>query len=184
MSNRSDNNNKKDSTLAALLKDKPTRGRPRRDVGRHNVYVALTKEEKKHMRELAKKMPDNIVRADIPDLAVTILTSKLEGLRRAVADRNREIPEGVTDFDSLYLLWDLPLPIKDTERKWTSIRLSPQEAIELGRTQGTLNAAFGATRSDTFSLGLALLTQYLEEIVILPDFALNEVRNQIIHDLL
>jgi hypothetical protein len=178
MSNQPEKN--KDSTLAALLKEKPRRGRPRRDVSRQNVYVALTVAEKSHMRSLSKKMPKSIVRADVPDLAVTILSARLEAMRRAVADRNREIPEGVTDFDSLYLLWDMPIPDSDEERKWTSIRLSPQEAIELGRVQGTLNAAFGATRSDTFSLGLALLTQHLEDHTLSADLSLSDVRNQII----
>jgi hypothetical protein len=178
MSNQPEKN--KDSTLAALLKEKPKRGRPRRDVSRQNVYVALTIAEKSHMRNLSKEMPKSIVRADVPDLAVTILSARLEAMRRAVADRNREIPEGVTDFDSLYLLWDMPIPNSDEERKWTSIRLSPQEAIELGRVQGTLNAAFGATRSDTFSLGLALLTQYLEDHTLSADLSLSDVRNQII----
>ncbi len=170
----------KDSTLAALLKEKPQRGRPRRDVSRQNVYVALTVAEKNHMRNLSKDLPKSIVRADVPDLAVTVLSARLEAMRRAVADRNREIPEGVTDFDSLYLLWDMPIPDSEEERKWTSIRLSPQEAIELGRVQGALNAAFGATRSDTFSLGLALLTQYLEDHTLSADLSLSEVRNLII----
>lgn len=178
MSNQPGKN--KDSTLAALLKEKPKRGRPRHDVSRQNVYVALTTTEKDHMRNLSKEMPKSIVRADVPDLAVTILSARLEAMRRAVADRNREIPEGVTDFDSLYLLWDMPLPDSGEERKWTSIRLSPQEAIELGRVQGTLNAAFGATRSDTFSLGLALLTQYLEDHTLSANSSLSDVRNQII----
>lgn len=178
MSNQLDKS--KDSTLAALLKEKPKRGRPRHDVSRQNVYVALTVLEKSHMRNLSKEMPKSIVRADVPDLAVTILSARLEAMRRAVADRNREIPEGVTDFDSLYLLWDMMIPDSDEERKWTSIRLSPQEAIELGRVQGTLNAAFGATRSDTFSLGLALLTQFLEDHTLSADLSLSDVRNQII----
>jgi hypothetical protein len=177
MNNQSDN--QKQSTLAALLKEKPRRGRPRRDVSRQNVYVALTQREKNHMRELAARMPAAISRADIPDLAVTTLAARLESLRRAVADRNREIPEGVTDFDSLYLLWDAPLADKESERKWTSIRLSPQESIELGRVQGMLNAAFGATRSDTFSLGLALLTQYVDGRVLDPSLTLNDLRNRI-----
>mgnify|MGYP006909079710 CR=1 FL=1 len=178
MSNQSGKN--KESTLAALLQEKPKRGRPRHDVSRQNVYVALTASEKRHMRRLATEMPESIVRADVPDLAVTILSARLEAMRRAVADRNREIPEGVTDFDSLYLLWDMALPDSAEERKWTSIRLSPQEAIELGRVQGMLNAAFGATRSDTFSLGLALLTQHLEDHTLSADFSLSDVRNQII----
>ncbi len=182
MSNQSDN--QKDSTLAALLKEKPKRGRPRRDVSRQNVYVALTVNEKAHMRSLSKELPTSIARADVPDLAVTILSARLEAMRRAVADRNREIPEGVTDFDSLYLLWDMPLPDNSVERKWTSIRLSPQEAIELGRVQGTLNAAFGATRSDTFGLGLALLTQFKEDHTLSADLSLSAVRNQIISNFL
>lgn len=184
MSNQSDKSKDKDSTLAALLKEKPKRGRPRRDVSRQNVYVALTVEEKIHMRELSRQMPQSVARADVPDLAVAVLSARLESLRLAVADRNREIPEGVTDFDSLYLLWDLLLPVKGVERKWTSIRLSPQEAIELGRVQGTLNAAFGATRSDTFSLGLALLTQYLENHTLSTDLTPSNVRNQIISNFL
>lgn len=181
MNNRSE---KKDSTLAALLKEKPKRGRPKHDVSRQNVYVALTNEEKHRLRDLANDLPQNIVRADVPDLAVAILAARLEALHQAVADRNREIPEGVTDFESLYLLWDLPLPPKGIERKWTSIRLSPQEAIELGRVQGTLNAAYGTTRSDTFSLGLALLSQYLEDNQLPATLTLTEIRNQLISNYL
>ncbi|MCZ7669441.1 MAG: hypothetical protein M5U34_20805 [Chloroflexi bacterium] len=146
--------------------------------------MALTNEEKRRLRDLANELPPHIVRADVPDLAVAILAARLEALHQAVADRNREIPEGVTDFDSLYLLWDLPLPPKGIERKWTSIRLSPQESIELGRVQGTLNAAYGTTRSDTFSLGLALLTQYLEDNQLSASLTLIEIRNQLISNYL
>ena len=63
--------------------------------------------------------------------AGSILTARLEALRVAVAGRNREIPEGITDLESLYLLWDLSLPPEDAPEKWTSIRVSPQQAIEL-----------------------------------------------------
>lgn len=114
------------------------------------------------MYELTANLPKGLVRADLPDLAISFLAARLDALRRDVADRGREIPEGVTDMDSLYLLWDLPLPEKSTSSKWTSIRVSPQQAIELGRAQGTLNAIFGANRSEVFSLGLTLLDQFLQ----------------------
>lgn len=158
-------NTKHASTLAALLKEKPKRGRPPRKVSRQNVYVSLTPGQKKKIKELAETFPNGIVRADIPDLAVTILTTRMEALRLAIADRNREIPEGVTDMDSLYLLWDVQLPQNVHQQKWTSIRLSPQQVIELGRLHGTLNAIFGATRSDTFGLGLSLLELFVDKIV-------------------
>lgn len=158
---QNERNKRQDSTLAALLKQKPRRGRPPRAVSRQNVYVALSDEEKQTMKALAERLPGNIARADIADLAITLLSVRLEELRRAVSDRSREFPEGVTDIDSLYLLWDLPLPASEEELKWTSIRVSPQQAIELGRMHGTLNALFGATRSEVYSLGLALLGQFL-----------------------
>jgi len=154
------------STLAALLKDKPKRGRPTHAVSRQNVYVSLTKQQKSVMKELAAQMPKGIVKADIPDLAVSTLSARMEALRQAVSGRDREIPEGITDLDSLFLLWDLPMPEgKEVERKWTSIRLSPQPAIELGRLHGTLYAVFSASRSETFSLSLALLTQFVESVL-------------------
>ncbi len=149
------------STLAALLKDKPKRGRPRRNVSRQNVYVALSEDQKEYMNDLVARLPKGLVRADLPDLAISILAARLEALRRDVADRDREIPEGVTDLESLYLLWDLPLPSEETDTNWTSIRVSPQQAIELGRAHGTLKAVFGGNRSQTFSLGLTLLAQFL-----------------------
>ncbi len=149
------------ATMAALLKEKPKRGRPPRTVSRQNVYVALRPDEKALMKVLASRLPDGLARADLADLTITILTARLEALRRAVAGRNREIPEGVTDMDSLYLLWDMSLPPKEGEEKWTSVRVSPQQVIELGRAHGALNAAFGASRSETFSLGLVLLDHYL-----------------------
>jgi hypothetical protein len=95
-------------------------------------------------------------------MAVHLMAMRLELLRRAVADRNREIPEGITDLDSLYLLWDLPLSRDNSEPKWTSIRLSPQQAIELGRAHGTLKVLFGTSRSQVFALSLALLTQFIQ----------------------
>lgn len=149
------------ATMAALLKEKPKRGRPPRKVSRQNVYVALRADEKDLVKDLAARLPEGLVRADVADLAITILNAHLEALRRAVAGRNREIPEGVTDIESLYLLWDLPLPPKGAEEKWTSVRVSPQQVIELGRAHGALNAAFGASRSETFSLGLVLLDCHL-----------------------
>ena len=153
---------KGDSTLAALLREKPKRGRPPHAVSRQNVYVELTPTNKQLLKQLAAYLPDELKRADLSDLAVSVLTARLEALRRAVAGRNREIPEGITDLESLYLLWDLPLPDHSAERSWTSIRLSPQQSIELGRAHGTFNAIFGSNRSDTFELALGLLQQFLE----------------------
>lgn len=170
------------STLAALLKDKPKRGRPSHNVSRQNVYVALAKSQKKQMKQLANLLSDEIGRADIPDLSITVLSARLEALRRAVADRNREMPEGITDLESLYLLWDLPLPATDEkEPSWTSIRVSPQQVIELGRAHGTLNAVFGANRSETFSLALSLLEQLIEDHPLIKQHdSLDEMRKQIL----
>ncbi|MFQ5398283.1 MAG: hypothetical protein ACE5E7_01660 [Anaerolineae bacterium] len=161
MSN-TDKRKRRASTLAALLEEKPKRGRPPRDVSRQNVYVTLSDEQKACMKKLVAYLPQGLARADLPDLAITVLAARFEALRQAVADRNREIPEGVTDLESLYLLWDAPLPPDNQTSRWTSIRVSPQQAIELGRVRGILNAAFGATRSETFALALALLAQWLE----------------------
>jgi hypothetical protein len=169
------------STMAALLEEKPKRGRPRHAVSRQNVYVAMRSEEKALMRPLVEYLPDGLKRADLADLAVSALTARLEALRRAVAGRSREIPEGVTDLESLYLLWDLPLPPVGVEEKWTSIRLSPQQVIELGRANGALNAAFGASRSQTFSLALSILSQYLEGSSLDDtDMTLAELRRQML----
>lgn len=174
-------NKQRSSTMAALLKDKPKRGRPRRDVDRQNVYVAMTKEQKLAMRRLADQLAPHIVRADIPDLAITVLAARMEALRRAVADRNREMPEGITDLESLYLLWDLSLPPKEPDEKWTSLRVSPQQAIELGRLHGTLNAIFGSNRSETFALGLVLLEQVIEDYQLFKDeLALDGLRTKLI----
>ena len=165
--------------MAALLEEKPKRGRPRHDVSRQNVYVALRPEEKELMKRLIGYLPPQLKRADLADLAVTALTARLEALRRAVAGRSREIPEGVTDLESLYLLWDLPLPSQEAEEKWTSIRVSPQQVIELGRAHGALNAAFGASRSQTFNLALSILAQFLEHNPLAEtNLTLAEVRGQ------
>lgn len=153
---------KRESTLAALLEEKQKRGRPKRAISRQNVYVALSLEQKEQLGRLAGLLPKGLNRSDIPDMAVHLLAMRLELLRRAVADRNREIPEGITDLDSLYLLWDLPLSRDKGEAKWTSIRLSPQQAIELGRAHGTLRVLFGTSRSQVFALSLALLTQFIQ----------------------
>lgn len=153
-------NSKRDNTLAALLKEKPKRGRPPRQVSRQNVYVALTKSQRKQITAMAKLLPESLSRADIPDMAVNLLSVRMESLRQAVSGRNREMPEGIVGLDSLRLLWDLPLH-EDGDAKWTSIRLSPQQVISLGRVHGILNALFGATRSDVFDLALALLYQFL-----------------------
>ena len=149
----------KKSTIAALLQERPKRGRPPRRISRQNVYVALTDEEKARMYELAAALPPGLKRADIPDLAIGMLALRLEHIRRQVADRDREMPEGITDLESLYLLWDVPLPAEDEDRKWTSLRVSPQQAIELGRVHGVLHALFGANRSQVYILGLSLLRQ-------------------------
>jgi hypothetical protein len=158
-------NDQKDSTLAALLREKRTRrGRPRHAVSRQNVYVALTPEQKAIMKRLADVLPECVQRADIPDLAITLLTVHLESLRRSVAGRNREMPEGITDIGALYLLWDLALPESTEEARWTTIRVSPQQGIDLGRDHGGLHALFGASRSDVFGLGLALLEQAADPV--------------------
>lgn len=149
----------KKSTIAALLREKPRRGRPPRRISRQNVYVALTEEEKEGMYKLAELLPAGVKRADIPDLAITLLALRLEHIRRHVAGRDREMPEGITDLESLYLLWDLPLPAEDEDRKWTSLRVSPQQAIELGRVHGVLHALFGANRSQVYILALSLFRQ-------------------------
>jgi hypothetical protein len=91
----------------------------------------------------------------------------------------------VTDLESLYLLWDVSLPHGEEEADWTSIRVSPQQVLDLGRAHGTLNAAFGATRSDTFVLGMTLLKQSLEDHPLDSSLQnLEAVRQQIIHNYL
>lgn len=152
----------RDNTIAALLKEKPKRGRPPRQVSRQNVYVALTKSQKQKMKALTKELPETLARADLPDMAVSLLSVRMESLRQAVSGRNREIPEGIIALDSLRLLWDLPLHEAEAA-KWTSIRLSPQQVISLGRLHGIFNALFNATRSDVFNLALDLLEQFLHE---------------------
>jgi hypothetical protein len=113
-------------------------------------------------------------------MSIVLLATRLELLRQAVSDRNREIPEGITDLDSLYLLWDLTPPSNGVEPKWTSVRLSPQQAIDLGRTHGTLNALFGANRSEVFGLSLALLAQFLHnELSDEPYSSIDEVTERI-----
>ena len=179
---KEDNQEERPSTLAALLKEKPGRGRPSRNVSRQNVYVALAKSQKKQMKQLAGLLAAEISRADVSDLAISILAARLEALRRAVADRNREMPEGITDLESLYLLWDLPLPtLEEKDPKWTSIRVSPQQVIELGRAHGTLNAVFGANRSETFSLSLSLLEQLIEDHPLIQQYTtVEDLRKYII----
>lgn len=157
----------KDSTLAALLRDRPKRGRPRREVSRESVYIELSEDQKEQISEIAEQLPEAFVRADVADLAIMVLAARLEALRRAVAGRTREIPEGITDLDSLYLLWDLPSPEEKNDTRWTSVRVSPQQAIDLGRAHGTLNVLFGATRSEVFGLALSLLQDFVGED--LPD---------------
>jgi hypothetical protein len=172
--------NRKDSTLAALLEDKPKRGRPRRAVSRQNVYVALSEAQKQEMNQMADNLPDGFSRADVPDIAIFLVSVRLEVLRQAVAGRNREIPEGITDLDSLYLLWDLPLPEPAEQLRWTSIRVSPQQAIELGRVHGILNALFGVNRSEVFSLSLSLLSSSLKNELAGRSFSsLKDVRDYI-----
>ncbi|MBP9503082.1 MAG: hypothetical protein KBF17_13055 [Candidatus Promineofilum sp.] len=171
------------STLKELLRDKPRRGRPRRMVARQNVYVTLHPAQKAAMDTLAGQLPASLGRADLPDLAVSVLTARVEALRSAVVGRTREIPEGVTDLESLYLLWDLPLPNRTPAEKWTSIRLSPQQVLELGRVHGTLNAAFGANRSEVFGLALALLAQFLERHTLAEvEMTLGDVREMIFRE--
>ena len=170
------------STLKDLLRDKPRRGRPRRMVARQNVYVALRPEQKQLIDVLGEQLPEGLGRPDVPDVAVSVLTARLEALRSAVAGRTREIPEGVTDLESLFLRWDLapPQPSAGAAERWTSIRLSPQQVLELGRAHGTLNAAFGAGRSEVFGLALALLAQFLERHPLAgAEMDLGEVREMI-----
>jgi len=152
-------------------------------VARQNVYVTLHPAQKAAMDTLAGQLPASLGRADLPDLAVSVLTARVEALRSAVVGRTREIPEGVTDLESLYLLWDLPLPNRTPAEKWTSIRLSPQQVLELGRVHGTLNAAFGANRSEVFGLALALLAQFLERHTLAEvEMTLGDVREMIFRE--
>ncbi len=180
---RADDEEPRVSTLKELLRDKPHRGRPRRQVARQNVYVALHPEQKTQLDALARQLPAALSRPDLPDLAVSVLTARMEALRTAVVGRTREIPEGVTDLESLYLLWDLEPPRRDPAEKWTSIRLSPQQVLEMGRLHGTLNAAFGANRSEVFGLALALLTQFLERHPLAgTEMGLSDVREMIFRE--
>lgn len=171
------------STLAELLRDKTKRGRPRLKVSRQNVYVALSKEQKQFISQLAKRLPGGFSRADVADLSVSALVARFEALRQAVSSRSSEIPEGITDLESLYVLWDLPTPPRELETKWTSIRLSSQQTVELGRLHGTLNALFMANRSEVFSLGMAVLDYFLANDLPAGDYSsisdLQEVINHI-----
>jgi hypothetical protein len=162
--NDSDNKTpRNEGTLAALLREKPKRGRPRSVVSRQSVYVALSPAQKATISTLAEQLPEAFVRADVPDLAIALLSARFEQVRSAMADRDRELPEGVTDLQALYYLWDVPLTPPPTKVKWTSVRLSPQQVVQFGRLQGTLNALFGTNRSQVFTLALSLLSSFLEK---------------------
>lgn len=117
----------------------------------------MTRAQKAKLGRIAKQTPAGLKRADVPDMAVILLSSRLARLRNAVSGRSRELPEGITDIQSLYYLWDIPISNVQDEAKWTSIRLSPQWSVEFGRLQGTFNALFGSTRSEVFDLALDLL---------------------------
>jgi hypothetical protein len=71
----------KDSTLAALLRDKTRRGRPPREISRQNVYVELTQQQKQRLSQLAEQLPEAFVRADIADLAIMVLATRLDEAR-------------------------------------------------------------------------------------------------------
>lgn len=166
---------KSQDTLSALFEDEPRRGRPRHKVPRQSVYVALSKVQKAAITSIARQLPTSIKRADVPDMAVMILTARLNQIRNAMAGRDRELPEGITDMESLYFLWDVDLPDISADTTWTSIRLSPNQVVEFGRLQGTFNAMFGANRSQVFTLALSLLSQYttttsLSSLASLDDF--------------
>ncbi len=152
-----------ESTLAALLREKPRRGRPRHAISRQSVYLALSEAQKEAMARLAQRLPPAFERADVPDLAIGALTARLDALRRAVADRSKQMPEGITDIKALYYLWDLPAPTDGAVGKWTSIRLSPVQIVNFGRLQGMFKALFGSTRSEVFGLALATLVQFVEQ---------------------
>ena len=149
--------NQRSDTFAALTREKTRRGRPKSATPRQSVYVALSKAQKQRLSQLAKQFPATLKRADIPDMCVMVLSTRMEQIRRAVAGRDRELPEGITDMESLYFLWDLPLPDMKAEAAWTSVRLSPLQVVEFGRLQGTFKALFGATRSEVFMLAMTLL---------------------------
>ena len=149
-----------DSTLAALLKTKPGRGRPHSLLRRQSVYVALAPIHKSWLKELAEALPLGIKRSDVPDIAVAHLAFQFEQLRNAVADRDRELPEGITDIDDLYFLWDLRPLNTPLDPKWTSIRLSESRIVEFGQLQGVFKVLFGSTRSEVFYLALTFLGDF------------------------
>lgn len=166
-------NTLQDSTLAALLREKPKRGRPQRSIPRQTVYVALSDDQKELLGRLATSLPPTFERADVPDLAVMVLTARVDALRRAVSDRSAEVPEGVTDLKALYYLWDLPMMIEEARLRWTSIRLGPAQVVAFGRLQGMFNALFGSNRSQVFGLAIAAFERCirhdLPEAGTLPD---------------
>lgn len=148
-------------TIRQLFRERKRRGRPKRAEPRQTVYVALAAEQKALINRLGQQLPQGGARADVPDLAVTFLALRMENLQRAVVDRARMLPEGMTDLTSLYYLWDLSLPA-DEPTKWTSIRLSPSQNAEFGRIQGLFNALFNSNRSQVFGLALTLLEKELQ----------------------
>lgn len=170
-----------DSTLAALLRDKPKRGRPKRSVSRESFYVALSEEQKAALGHLGEMLPGTVGRADVADVAITLLQVRYDELRQAMADRDRELPEGITDIDALYYFWDLPVP-DEASTRWTSVRIAPQSAVDFGRIHGGLKALFGANRSQVFSLALALLGRWLESPVPAEFETLDALLDHIRHD--
>ena len=104
---------------------------------------------------------EGLARADLADLAITMLN----GAPGSAAARGRRSqprdPRGGHRYGLSLSAVGSATAAEGREEKWTSVRVSPQQVIELGRAHGTLNAAFGASRSDTFSLGLVLLDRYM-----------------------
>lgn len=153
-----DRSNPSKGTFRELVTDKRKPGRPRHTVQRQSVYVELSPDQKIQIGDLGRRLA-RFKRSDVPDMAVMTLATRIEAIRIAVAGRAREMPEGITDMQSLYFLWDIPPVGESAESKWTSIRLSPQQVDEFGSLQGRFSLLFGANRSHVFTLALALFAQ-------------------------
>lgn len=131
----------------------------RHAVSRQSVYVALSPEQKALVNELADCLAGDLGRADISQYGrhVGAVGSVAPGcFGSEQEDAERDCP-GIGLF-VVGCAFAAPWPMA----VGTSIRLSPQQVIQLGRAQGLLHALFNANRSEVFSLGLGLLNILLK----------------------
>ncbi len=153
-------------TFRRLNEQRKRRGRPPAAQPRHPVQLWLLPSEYDRLGNLSERWPAlKLSRSHILGLGIRALGQRLAALRANMEGSGADLPIGVLDLESLYLLWDLEPTANNSARKRYQLTLMDDEKWQLADMTVVLSRSISVNRSRVAGLSIANLSDSIAKVV-------------------